>query len=220
MSYAQRFMQNKVPDAEGWRTVGGGGHENRAGGSMPTAPARAGATTRRWTDDNKGKSQFPSAFSKPRREEERCAPMRSQPPKQKEISLDSTEDFPTLGGKPKTTKAPVQTGWASKAASWAASDAAEAAEQRRLEAEREKEENERRRQSMGIPDLLGRILRRTEDNYRGEFQEPQYEYDDGPHSPPYDPHYEDEEYAAATAAPASNPHLDYEEEDGWTETGR
>lgn len=211
MSYAQRFMQNKAPstDSEGWQTVGGGGYENRAGGA-----------TRRWTE---GKSQFPSAFSKPRREEERGAPMRyapAAPPPPKPISLDSTEDFPTLGGKPKAAKAPVQTGWASKAASWAAADAAEAAEQKRQEEAVAAEENERMK-AAAVPDLFSRIRQIGERNhlaYRGDFQEPDYDGAGGyvPRSPPYDPDYEGEDMSAAPA----NPHLDYVEERDWTETGR
>jgi hypothetical protein len=168
---------------------------------------------RRWTED---KSQFPSAFSKPRRDEERPAYqkqwMSAAPPAPKPISLDSAEDFPTLGGKPKAAKAPVQTGWASKAASWAASDAADAAEQRRLE-EAEAAVEKERMKAAAIPDLFSRI-RQTSDRLRGEFQEPDYEGDYTPHSPPYDPDYEEEESGPA------NPHLDYKEEKDWIETGR
>lgn len=234
MSYAQRFMQKKeaVSDAEGWQQVGGGSLK------APLAPigastigAERGGGQRRW--DNEERGSFPSAFSKPRREERPAYQKQwsaPQPPKQKEVNLDSTEDFPSLGGvKPKaavSAASPPTSGWASKAASWAAADEAEAAAERRRQAEAEQAEKERRRQAAGIPELLGNILRRRgEDSYRANFQEPMDDdYDGRPRSPPYDPDYELAEYAAAAGNyqlhSGGNSHLEPDDEDdgGWNES--
>lgn len=220
LSYAQRFMQKKdaVPDAEGWQQVGsrvteyGGGSGGRG-------------AERRWDNEGGGRGNFPSAFSKPRREEEgRYVPQQKQwgapaCPPPKEISLDSTEDFPTLGKPKAAAKAPQTAGWATKAASWAAADEADAAAERRRQLEQEEADKERRRLTSGIPDLLGRILsRRGDETYRGGFQEPTDDYEVRPRSPPYDPDYENAEYAAAAGAP-TNTHLDYEEDnEGWDES--
>ena len=204
-------MQNKstAPDAEGWQQVGG--------------------SQRRW-DNEGGRGGFPSAFSKPfNRREERPAAQRQggswgAPPK--EVNLDSAEDFPTLGGGKKAAAEPKMAGWASKAASWAAADEAEAAAERKRQAEQEEADKEHRRLTSGIPDLLGRILQRSDKViHRGTFQEPlDYNEEGRPHSPPYDPDHDLAEYAAAAGNyqlhACGNAHLEGDEADdnGWEES--
>ena len=203
-----------APDAEGWQQVGSRVAEY-GGGSR-------GEAAKRWDNERGG---FPSAFSKPRREE-RPAPQKQGVAPPKEIKCDSTEDFPSLGSGTKAAKAPIAAGWASKAASWAAADEVVAVAERHRLAELEEADKERRRLNAGIPDLLGRILgRRGDEVYRGGFQEPSDDYEGRTHSPPYDPDCaaeEDAEYAAAAAVAASsrgNAHLDYEEDnEGWNES--
>lgn len=194
MSYAQRFMQKKdtAPDAEGWQQVGGGG-----GGGMG--------------------SGFPSAFSKPKREERTTYQKQWSAPKPKEINLNSAEQFPSLGRDRMPVSAVQTTNWALKAASWAAADETDAIAERRRQAEQEEADKERRRLTSGVTDLLGSIMRRrNEGNYRTTFQEPLDDHEVHPRSPPYDPDYELAEYAAA-AASAPNPHLHDEDadNDGW-----
>ncbi len=231
MSYAQRFMQKKetVPDAEGWQQVGGSRVTEYGGGSQRKWDNEGGGRGSRLAEHGGGSrvteyggGGFPSAFSKPKREERPVGMSwtKPQPPKPKEVNLDSVEDFPSLGGaKPKAAAAPTVGGWAAKAASWAAADEAEAAAERRRQLEQEEADKERRRLTSGIPDLLGTILRRRGDEtYRGGFQEPMDDdYEDRARSPPYDPDYELAEYAAASAP---NPHLHDEDadDDGWNES--
>lgn len=103
-------------------------------------------------------------------------------------SIDSTTDFPTLGGA-KTTEQkalPKQTGFASLAKAWAQQDADQQAQE---EAERAEEERRMKRRAYeeATPDIYSARLR-NQLTYRSQLNEP-YDRDYDEYDRPYTPQY-------------------------------
>ena len=141
----------------------------------------------------------------------------------KPLSMDDESAFPSLGaGKPKAAAAPKAAGFASLAASWAAQDASEAAEQRRREQDDEEARLKREREQR--TNFVPRIFRSAATQYGGAYMsEDIYEEGDvrpySPHSPPYDPYYDE---GSAAEPIRRNAMLDDRDDDihGWQEQSR
>lgn len=137
MSWSQRFMEKKSeggPAADEWKTVGSRAGAGGGGGGGSWKPRAAGS----W----KPKTEAPKPV----------------------LNMDSEEQFPSLGSKPRPTadQARLQ-GFAALAASWASQDAAEAAEIKRQRDEEQKAAEQRAKDAAHYG-VLESIMRRRNDN--------------------------------------------------------
>lgn len=205
MSWSQRFMEKKSEgSAAEWRSTeakagaggGGGGGEWKTVSSGWQPRAAAGGS---W----KPKSEAPKPV----------------------LNMDSEEQFPSLGAKPRPTaeQARLQ-GFAALAASWASQDAAEAAEMKRQRDEAQKEAEKRAKEAAHYGVLESIMRRRAENTFSGGYGESAADYEKGgngrsysPHSPTYPP-YDEEPEESTEEESRSNPMFTYnhEEEEGWT----